>query len=80
MAPDDIRQVITAMPFRPFTLHMANGRAIPVHSRDLILVSPRGLSVLVFQPDDRRDTLDMVQISTLSFDSPAASPLASPLA
>jgi len=71
MAPDDIRQAITAQPFRPFTLHTADGRAILVHARDFILVSPRGLTVLVFQPDDRRDTLDMVQISALSFDSQA---------
>ena len=71
MAPDDIRQAITAQPFRPFTLHRADGRAILVHARYFILVSPRGLTVLVFQPDDRRDTLDMVQISALSFDSQA---------
>jgi hypothetical protein len=76
MAPDDIRQAITALPFRPFTLHTADGRAIPVHARDFILVSPRGLTVLVFQLDDRRDTLDMLQIAAISFDSPASSPWA----
>jgi len=76
MSPDDIRQAIAALPFRPFILHTADSRAIPVHTRDLVLVSPRGLTLLVFQPDDSRDTLDMAQIEAISFDSPADWPRA----
>jgi hypothetical protein len=74
MAPDEIRQKITAVPFRPFTLHTADGRAIPVHARDFILVSPRGMTVDVYQPDDRHDILDTIQITGISFDPPASAP------
>ena len=68
MSPDDIRQAITALPFRPFTLHTADGRTISVHARDFVMVSPRGLTVDVYQPDDRLDMLDTIQITAISFD------------
>jgi hypothetical protein len=71
MSPDDIRQAITALPYRPFTLHTADGRAFPIHARDLVMVSPRGLTVDVYQPDDRLNMLDTIQITAISFEPPA---------
>ena len=66
MTADAIRHYITAVPFRPFTLHTADGRAIPVHARDFALVSPLGLTVHVFQPDDSQDLLDTSLITSVS--------------
>ena len=71
MTASDIRRHVTAAPFRPFVLHVSDGRAIPVHDRDFILVSPLGSVVDVFQPDDRHDILASGAITGISFDPPA---------
>ncbi len=72
MTADTIREHITAVPFRPFTLHIADGRAIPVHARDFILVSPLGTFVDVYQRDDRQDVLYTELITGIGFDPPSA--------
>lgn len=71
MTAAEIRKQITKVPFRPFTLHMADGQTIRVHARDFILVSPLGLTVDVYQADDDHDILDMALITSISFDPPA---------
>ena len=72
MNADEIRQHVTAVPFREFVLHVADGRTIPVHGRDFILISPRGLTVDVYQPDERHDILDAALISGIAFAVPPA--------
>jgi hypothetical protein len=71
VSTNELRRHITAAPFRPFVLHVSDGRAIPVHDRDFILVSPLGSVVDVFQPDDRHDILASGTITGISFDPPA---------
>ena len=74
MTADAIRRHVTAVPFRPFTRHTADGRAIPVHARDFILVSPLGLTVDVYQPNDLQDILDTALICSISYGTPPATP------
>lgn len=78
MTADEIRRQITMLPFRPFALHVADGRTIPVRARDFILVSPLGFTVDVYQPDDRHDILDTSLITSISFDPPAPQPAPRP--
>jgi hypothetical protein len=75
MTADEIRRRITALPFRPFRLHIADGRAIAVHARDFILVSPLGLVVDVFQPNEEHDIIDTALITSISFDPPPPQPV-----
>lgn len=77
MHTNEIRQHIMAQPFRPFSIHMADGRCIPVIARDFILISPTGRYVNVYQPDETHDILDALFITGVSF-APADSPLNSP--
>ena len=72
MTAEQIRQHITAAPFTPFYLRTGDGRRIPVHARDFILISPLGWTVDVYQPDDRHDILDTALITEISFDPPPA--------
>jgi hypothetical protein len=72
MTAAELRRHINARPFRPFTIHVADGRAIPVAHHDFILVSPSGQLVDVFQPDDSHDILTMVFITGISFGPQAA--------
>ena len=72
MSTEELRDAITAVPFKPFVLHVADGRSIPVIGRDFILLSPRGRTVNVYQPDERADRVDMLLVTGLSFAAPPA--------
>ena len=70
MSADEIRLAITASPFQPFVLNLADGRAVPVIGRDFILVSPVGHSVHVYQRDGKLDWINVNLITGMGFDTP----------
>jgi hypothetical protein len=65
MTIDRIRDVWRAQPFRPFTIHMADGRRIPVHHRDLLMPSPSGRTVVVYQLDDALNIVDLLLVTDI---------------
>jgi hypothetical protein len=71
MTGDELKRHITATPFRPFRVHVADGRDISVQARDFILLSPSGRMAYVFQPDDSHDVLDVLMITGIHFTAPA---------
>jgi hypothetical protein len=52
MTIEKIRDFYNAQPFRPFVIHLADGRELPVHHRDFIASAPSGRTVTLYQPDD----------------------------
>ena len=54
-----------AQPFRPFTMHLADGRQLPVVHRDFIMVSPSGRTAIVYQPDDSFNIVDLLLVTDL---------------
>lgn len=48
MTVDQIRQLVHAEPFVPFELHLANGRAVRVPSREMLLAPPSGRTIAVY--------------------------------
>ena len=48
----DVRRLIDAQPFVPFTIHTASGAKLRVPTVDRIAVSPAGARVIVFADDD----------------------------
>ena len=42
---EQLRAVYNAQPFRPFVIHLADGREIPVRHREFILTVPSGRTV-----------------------------------
>jgi hypothetical protein len=71
MTADELRKHINTQPLRTFTIHVADGRRVPVVHRDFILVSPKGRLVDVYQPDDAHDILDVMLITGLEFGPPS---------
>lgn len=65
MKIDEIRNLRDAVQFQPFSLHLADGRAIPVRHRDFLMTSPSGRTVIVYQPDDSFDIVDVMLIASL---------------
>ncbi len=49
-----------AMPFRPFKVYLADGRAVPVPHQDYALLSPTGRTLIVYQDDESFQILDLM--------------------
>ncbi|MCI0637228.1 MAG: hypothetical protein L0206_25430 [Actinobacteria bacterium] len=64
-----IREARAARPFVPFVIHLADGREVPVRSPESMLPSPSGRRIVVFQPDDRMDVVDLLLVAELEFRS-----------
>ena len=60
-----IKQVFHAEPFQPFVFRLADGREVPVKSREFMAFSPRGRTIAVFQPDDSLNILDLHQVTDI---------------
>ena len=65
MTVEQLRTYRDAQPFRPFIMHLADGREIPVGHREFIMPSPSGRTVLVFQPDDTLNVIDLLLVTDL---------------
>ncbi len=68
MTLDAIRELIDAKPFRPFVMHLADGREIPVLSREFIMALPSGRTLVVGQPDDRVNIIDLLLVTDAEID------------
>jgi hypothetical protein len=67
MTIERIREAFGAQPFVPFVLHLADGREIPVHGPEFIMPAPSGRTIVVFQPDDRMNIVDLLLVTDLEF-------------
>ncbi len=67
MAPDQVRKVLQAVPFRPFTVEIGGQRRVPVKHTDYAQLSPAGRTLVVFSDDDdAADIIDVFLITSLS--------------
>ncbi len=67
MAPDQVRKVLQAVPFRPFTVEIGGQRRVPVKHTDYAQLSPAGRTLVVFSDDDdAADIIDVFLIKNLS--------------
>jgi hypothetical protein len=71
MTIDRIRAQVHLNPFRPFTLHMADGREIHVPHRDFVALGPLGRTILVYRPDESHHIVDLLLVTDLHI-SPAS--------
>ena len=65
MTIEKLREIYSAQPFRPFVIHLADGRKVPVHHRDFIMSVPSGRTIVVAQPDDTLNMIDLLLITDL---------------
>lgn len=65
MTIEQMRGVYDATPFQPFVIHLADGRAVPVHHRDFIMAVPSGRTLFVCQPDDTVNIIDLLLVTDL---------------
>jgi hypothetical protein len=65
MTVEQLKQVWKADPFRPFSIHLADGRSIAVDHRDFLTTSPSGRTIIVYQPDDSFNVIDLLLVTDL---------------
>ncbi len=65
MTVEQLRNFYNAQPFRPFIMHLADGRQIPVQHPEFIATSPSGRTVTVYQPDDTLNVVDLLLVTDL---------------
>jgi hypothetical protein len=65
MTVEQLRTAYTAQPFRPFVIHLADGREVPVVSREFIMAVPSGRTIVVCQPDDTLNIIDLPLVTDL---------------
>ena len=66
MTIEQIRNFYNAESFQPFVIHLADGREIPVLSREFMISAPSGRTVIVYQPDDSWNVVDLLLVTDLA--------------
>lgn len=69
MTIEQIKAAYADQPFRPFNIRLADGRAIRVHHREFVAPAPSGRTMIVYQPDDSWNVIDLLLITDLEFDT-----------
>jgi hypothetical protein len=65
MTIEQLRNLYNAQPFQPFIMHLVDGRQIPVQHREFIATAPSGRTVVVYQPDETMNIVDLLLVTDL---------------
>ena len=63
MSVDEIRKLLRAVPFTPFSVHLADGTTLLVPHSDYAAITPNGAVPCVFHMNERTDRVVMNQIT-----------------
>ncbi|MFL5244416.1 MAG: hypothetical protein ACJ8FY_20135 [Gemmataceae bacterium] len=74
MTAEQLRLVREANPFRPFKIHLADGRTLDVPHRDFVSQSPTGRTVIVYGPGDSFSIVDLYLVTDLAIQATNESP------
>ena len=69
MTIQQLRTAHQAIPFRPFTIRMADGRSFHVPHPEFLFMSPSGRTVFIFQEDDECSILDLLLMTEIEMSS-----------
>ena len=71
MTVEQLNNVHHAQPFRPFTIHMGDGRTFLVKHPDFISRSESGRTIIVHGPGESFSVLDLMLATELEVHPPA---------
>ena len=69
MTTDRLRDLWHAQPFRPFIIHLADGRDVKVVHPEFLSRSPSGRTITVYQPDESFNIIDLLLVTDLELAS-----------
>jgi hypothetical protein len=73
MTIEQVKQLYNSAPFKPFIIHLADGRRIPVKHREFMATSPSGRTIVVYEPDDSFNIIDLLLVTSLEVKNGKAS-------
>ncbi len=65
MTAEQLRAMRETHPFRPFTIHLADGRSLTVPHRDFVSQSPGGRTIIVYRSDESFSVVDPLLVTEL---------------
>lgn len=65
MTVEQLQGVQQAKPFRPYRIHMADGRSLDVFHPDFVARSPAGRGAIVYKPDETFEVIDLLLVASL---------------
>ena len=71
MTAEQLRAMREANPFRPFTMHLADGRSLTVPHRDFVSQSPGGQTIIVYGTGEAFSVVDLYIVTELAVQAPA---------
>ncbi len=72
MTIEQLRMFHKAQPFRPFTIHLADGRSVYVAHSEFLSHSPSGRTIVVYQPDESSEVIDLLLVTSIAMAAPNA--------
>ena len=64
MHADEIRQLLHASPFRPFTVYLAGEKSFVVSHEDFALLTPKGRTLIVSQTE--KEAVDLLDVALIA--------------
>ncbi len=74
MTIEQLNNMHHALPFRPFTIYLADGRSYHVPHQDFLSRSPSGRTIIVHHPDDKFSVIDMLLVTEMRVVPVSAAP------
>jgi hypothetical protein len=72
MTIEQLKEIHGSRPFKPFTIHLADGRSFRVEHPEFLSRSPSGRTIVVQQPEDKLSILDLLLVTELEVHPPQA--------
>jgi hypothetical protein len=74
MTIEQLRNVHQARSFRPFTIHLADGRQFHIPHSEFLSHSPSGRTIIVYHADESFSIIDLLLVTELEVHSATPSP------
>lgn len=65
MTIEQVKQLYNSAPFKPFIIHLADGRRVPVKHREFMATLPSSRTIVVYEQDDSFNIIDLLLVTSL---------------
>ena len=69
MIAEEIRSLLQAQPFRPFTVHLTDGKEVTIHNHDYAWLLPSGLQLHCESLEGKIHIINTTQISEVTYEA-----------
>jgi hypothetical protein len=65
MTTNELYKLHIARPFKPFTIRLGDGQALPVRHPEMMAYAPKQRTAVVYQPDGSFEIIDLLLVTGL---------------